>query len=148
VEIRCASEVEGAIRRTTDQRRAISAWLRMAESEWFEIVDLRVPVRIGVPAVERSRPQTIAFNVRFQIRPSFRDLRDDIGETVDYGLVAEEIRVAAEQNRVQLIETLVADVADRLITRFSLARVEVELRKYVLPNTEYVSVKTVRAAQV
>jgi len=120
----------------------------MAESEWFEIVDLRVPVRIGVPAVERSRPQTIAFNVRFQIRPSFRDLRDDIGQTVDYGLVAEEIRVAAEQNRVQLIETLVAEVADRLITRFPLARVEVELKKYVLPNTEYVSVKTVRVAQV
>jgi dihydroneopterin aldolase len=67
---------------------------------------------------------------------------------VDYGLVAEEIRVAAEQNRVQLIETLVADVADRLISRFPLARVEVELKKYVLPNTEYVSVKTVRAAQV
>jgi len=120
----------------------------MAESEWFEIVDLRVPVRIGVPTVERSRPQTIAFNVRFQIRPPFRDLRDDIGQTVDYGLVAEEIRVAAEQNRVQLIETLVADVADRLISRFPLARVEVELKKYVLPNTEYVSVKTVRAAQV
>jgi dihydroneopterin aldolase len=148
VEIRCASEAEGTIWRTTDQRRAISTWLRMAESEWFEIVDLRVPARIGVPAVERSRPQTIAFNVRFQIRPSFRDLRDDIGQTVDYGLVAEEIRVAAEQNQVQLIETLVADVADRLITRFPLARVEVELKKYVLPNTEYVSVKTVRAAQV
>jgi dihydroneopterin aldolase len=148
VEIRCASEAEGTIRWTTDQRRAISTWLRMAESEWFEIVDLRVPARIGVPAVERSRPQTIAFNVRFQIRPSFRDLRDDIGQTVDYGLVAEEIRVAAEQNQVQLIETLVADVADRLITRFPLVRVEVELKKYVLPNTEYVSVKTVRAAQV
>jgi len=148
MEIRRASEVEGTIRRPTDPGRAISTWLRMAESEWFEIVDLRVPARIGVPAVERSRPQTIAFNVRFQILPSFRDLRDEIGQTVDYGLVAEEIRVAAEQNRFQLIETLVAEVADRLITRFPLARVEVELKKYVLANTEYVSVKTVRVAQV
>jgi 7,8-dihydroneopterin aldolase/epimerase/oxygenase len=120
----------------------------MAEAEWFQIVDLRVPTQIGVPGVERSRPQTIAFNVHFQIFPSFRDLRDEIGRTVDYGLVAEEIRITAEQNRAQLIETLAEEVADRLITRFPLARVEVELKKFVLPNTEYVSVKTVRIAHV
>src|SRR5260370_42512208 len=120
----------------------------MAGAEWFEIVDMRVPTQIGVPEIERAYPQTIAFNVRFQILPSFRDIRDEIGQTVDYGLVAEEIKVAAEQNRVQLIETLVAEVADRLITRFPLARVEVELKKYVLADAQYVSVKTVRVAQV
>ena len=120
----------------------------MAEAEWFEIVDLRVPTQIGVPEAERSHPQTIAFNVRFQILPSFRDLQDEIGRTADYGLVAEEIRIAADKNRAQLIETLVVAVADRLITRFPLARVEVELKKFALPDTEYVSVKTVRVAQV
>jgi 7,8-dihydroneopterin aldolase/epimerase/oxygenase len=121
----------------------------MAEigSEWFEIVDLRVPTRIGVPAAERSRPQTIAFNVRFQISPSFRDLLDEIDRTVDYSAIAEEIRIVAMENRTQLIETLVGDVADRLIARFRLSRVEVELKKFVLPNTEYVSVRTVRTAQ-
>jgi dihydroneopterin aldolase len=117
-----------------------------AGSEWFEIADLRVSTQIGVPAVERSSPQTIAFNVRFQILPSFRDLGDEIDRTVDYGAVADEIRVTAGQNRAQLIETLVADVADRLISRFPLSRVEVELKKFVLPNTDYVSVRTVRVA--
>jgi len=119
----------------------------MAEAEWFEIVDLQVPTQIGVPEVERSHPQTIAFNVRFQILSSFDDLQDEIGRTVNYGLVTEEIRIAAEENRAQLIETLVVDVAERLITRFPLARVEVELKKFVLPDTAYVSVKTVRVAQ-
>jgi FolB domain-containing protein len=116
-------------------------------SEWFEIVDLRVLTKIGVPAAERSRPQTIAFNVRFQIRMAFRDLRDDISRTVDYGSIANEIRATAEENQAQLIETLVGDVADRLMTRFPLSRVEVELKKFVLPKTEYVSVRTVRIAK-
>jgi dihydroneopterin aldolase len=116
-------------------------------SEWFEIVDLRVPTKIGVPEAERSRPQTVAFNVCFQIRTAFRDLRDEISRTVDYGSIANEIRATAEENQAQLIETLVGDVADRLITRFPLSRVEVELKKFVLPNTEYVSVRTVRVAK-
>jgi dihydroneopterin aldolase len=115
-------------------------------SEWFQIADLRVPTRIGVPQAERADAQTIAFTVRFQILRSFRDLQDDIDQTVDYGAVAEQIRVTAKENRAQLIETLVSEVADRLIARFPLARVEVELKKFVLANTEYVSVRTVREA--
>lgn len=116
-------------------------------SEWFEIVDLRVPTKIGVPAAERSRVQTIAFNVRFQILRPFQDLQDRIDRTVDYGAVAEEIRLTAERTQAQLIETLVGEVADRLIARFPLSRVEVELKKFVLPNTEYVSVTTARVAE-
>jgi dihydroneopterin aldolase len=116
-------------------------------SEWFQIADLRVPTRIGVPQAERAEAQTIAFTVRFQILRSFRGLQDDIGQTVDYGAVAQQIRVAAQENRAQLIETLVSEVADRLIARFPLARVEVELKKFVLADAEYVSVRTVRAAE-
>jgi 7,8-dihydroneopterin aldolase/epimerase/oxygenase len=116
-------------------------------SEWFQIADLRVPARIGVPEAERADAQTIAFTVRFQILRSFRDLQDDFGQTVDYGAVAEEIRVAAKENRAQLIETLVGTVADRLMTRFPLSRVEVELKKFVLDDAQYVSVKTVRVAE-
>jgi dihydroneopterin aldolase len=116
-------------------------------SEWFQIADLRVPTRIGVPQPERADAQTIAFTVRFQILRSFRGLQDDIGQTVDYAAVAQQIRVAAQENRAQLVETLVSEVADRLIARFPLARVEVELKKYVLADAEYVSVRTVRAAE-
>jgi 7,8-dihydroneopterin aldolase/epimerase/oxygenase len=116
-------------------------------SEWFQIADLRVPTRLGVPQAERANAQTIAFTVRFQILRSFSELHDDIGRTVDYGAVAEEIRVTARENRTQLIETLVSEVADRLIARFPLARVEVELKKFILADAQYVSVKTARVAR-
>jgi dihydroneopterin aldolase len=115
-------------------------------SEWFQITDLRVPTQIGVPATERANAQTIAFTVRFQILRSFPDLHDDIGRTVDYGAVAQEIRITAQENQAQLIETLVGTVADRLMARFPLARVEVELKKFVLADAEHVSVKTARVA--
>jgi 7,8-dihydroneopterin aldolase/epimerase/oxygenase len=115
-------------------------------SEWFQIADLRVPTRIGVPQAERANAQPIAFTVRFQILRSFPELHDDVGHTVDYGAVAEEIRVTAQENRAQLIETLVSEVADRLIARFPLARVEVELKKFILADAEYVSVRTARVA--
>jgi dihydroneopterin aldolase len=120
--------------------------MRTAEAEWFEIVDLRVSTQIGVPETERSHPQTIAFTVRFQILRLFCDLRDDFGQTVDYGAIAKEITATAKENQAQLIETLVGEVADRLITRFPLARVEVELKKFVLADAQYVSVRTVRIA--
>jgi dihydroneopterin aldolase len=115
-------------------------------SEWFQITDLRVPTRIGIPATERANVQTIAFTVRFQILRSFPDLHDDIGRTVDYGAVAQEIRLTAQENQAQLIETLVGAVADRLMARFPLSRVEVELKKFVLADAEHVSVKTARFA--
>jgi dihydroneopterin aldolase len=112
--------------------------------EWFEIADLRVPTHIGVTEEERASSQIVAFNVRFQILSAFRDLQDEIGRTVDYSAIAKEIRAAAEENRARLIETLAGDVADRLIARFPLARIEVELRKFVVPDTAYVSVRTGR----
>jgi dihydroneopterin aldolase len=151
MEINGAPETEGSVWGTTNQGCEISTRLSMRPAEtspeWFEIVNLRVPTHIGVPDTERSYPQTIAFNVRFQIWPAFRDLRDEIEQTVDYSAVAAEIRTMAEQNRAQLIETLVGEVADRLMTRFPLSRVEVELKKFVLPDAEYVSVRTVRTAR-
>jgi dihydroneopterin aldolase len=115
--------------------------------EWFEIADLRVPTHIGVTEEERVSPQTIAFNIRFQILSAFRDLQDEIGRTVDYSAIAKEIRAAAEENRAGLIETLAGEVADRLIARFPLARVEVELKKFVVPNTAYISVRTARTRE-
>jgi len=43
-----------------------------------------------------------------------------------------------------LIETLAHEMAEHLLWRFGLARVELELRKFVLPETRYVAVRVVR----
>jgi dihydroneopterin aldolase len=43
-----------------------------------------------------------------------------------------------------LIETLAEETAAHLLAQFSLRKVEVEVRKFVLPDANYVSVTAVR----
>ena len=50
--------------------------------------------------------------------------------------------VAGRQDK--LIETLAHEMAEHLLWRFGLVRVELELRKFVLPETRYVAVRVVR----
>jgi dihydroneopterin aldolase len=40
-----------------------------------------------------------------------------------------------------LIETLAEEIAGLLMSRYALSSVEVEVRKYILPQTEFVAVK-------
>jgi dihydroneopterin aldolase len=42
----------------------------------------------------------------------------------------------------KLIETLASELASHLLRKFPLEGVEVEVRKFVLPNTKYVSATT------
>ena len=43
-----------------------------------------------------------------------------------------------------MIETLAIEMAEHLLRRFRLSRVELELRKFVLPETRHVAVHIVR----
>ena len=115
-----------------------------AKHEWIEIVDLEVKSKIGVPAKEREGFQRLLVCILFQIDAGFRELNDQLDETIDYGAVAAEVVRVAEENRAQLLETLVSEIADTLMARFRIRYLEVELKKFILPNTRYVSVKSVR----
>ena len=41
----------------------------------------------------------------------------------------------------KLIETLVEEIAAELLVRFSLSAIEIELRKFILPDTAFVAVR-------
>ena len=115
-----------------------------ARQEWIEIAELEVQSSVGVSEKERRIPQKLALCLRFQIAPSFGSLADEIARTIDYGAVANEVSAIAASGSRRLIETLVAEIADGLMARFPMIRLEVELRKFILPNTRYVSVRTAR----
>lgn len=116
-----------------------------ATDEWVQIVDLEVKSKIGVPEKERESFQRLLVCILFQINAGFRELNDQLDETIDYGAVAAEVVRVAEENRAQLLETLVSEIADTLMARFRMRHLEVELKKFILPNAKYVSVKSVRA---
>ncbi len=110
------------------------------------IKDLELSVRVGVLEEERATPQRLTISLRLEPRSNFSNLRDDLARTVDYAAVCAEIERFASARADRLIETLADAIAVHLIDHFALARVEAELRKYILPQTKYVAVRVTRAA--
>jgi len=109
--------------------------------EWIEINELELKGRIGVPEGERESPQRLVVSLRFQIAATFDSLEDRVERTVDYGLVAKAVEKVVGTTGAHLIETLIAEIGDTLMARFSMERLQIELRKYILPNVGYVSVR-------
>lgn len=112
--------------------------------DWIEIRGLQVESRIGVPDTERAEPQRLLVDVRMQPLRSFSTMPDEISATVDYFAVSERIKSLAATRPRQLIETLADEVADTVLRGFAVDRVEVTIRKFILPDTEHVAVHCVR----
>ena len=106
------------------------------------IEQLEVHGRVGVPDSERAKPQRLSLNVT--LWPRIAELHDDIANTVNYSAVAERVKDFIRRHDYKLIETLAEETAAHLLTQFSLSKVEVEVRKFVLPDANYVSVTAVR----
>ena len=104
------------------------------------VSQLEIRAQVGVPAAERGAAQRLTVSLRLIPSRGFAALGDDIANTVDYAAVCAAVRQEAESKPRRLIETLAGDIAAVLLARFPLRAVEVELRKYILPGTEYVAV--------
>src|ERR1035437_6564076 len=116
-------------------------------SDTIEIRRLRVEAVVGVPDEERASAQTLWITVRMVPLRGFDGLDDDIRRTVDYHAVALEIESAAAERPRKLIETLAVELADLLLRRHPLRRVEILVEKQILPQTECVAVRVVRERQ-
>ena len=110
----------------------------------IRIEELEIMARVGVPDEERAQPQRLTVSLVLQPPVNFGDLNDDLSRTVDYAGVCEEIRRFVSNRQGRLIETLAHEIAEYLLRHFRLSRVEVELRKFILPETRYVAVRVTR----
>ena len=108
----------------------------------IHIEQLEVHGRVGVPDSERAEPQRLGLNVT--LWPKIAELRDNIANTVNYSAVAECAKEFVNQSDYKLIETLAEEMAAYLLAQFNLCKVAVEVRKFVLPDANYVSVTAVR----
>jgi phosphoglycolate phosphatase len=144
VEKLAGNDPEAIVRDLISLRRLLEKDKTNAFKEWLEIADLEVQSRIGVPDDERAKFQRLLVSLRFQIRSGFAALNDRFESTVDYASVASEASRIAETAECQLVETLAAEIADALMVRFPMRRLEVELKKLILPNARHVSVTTTR----
>ncbi|MEO5718682.1 MAG: dihydroneopterin aldolase [Chthoniobacterales bacterium] len=117
----------------------------MANDE-IRIEQLELQARIGVPAEERAQPQRLTVSLTLRPPHSFAQLGDDLARTIDYAAVCEEAQRFVAGRQDKLIETLADEMAGHLLRHFGLVRIDLELRKYILPGTKYVAVRTTRPA--
>jgi FolB domain-containing protein len=110
------------------------------------IDQLELHARVGVSEAERSQPQRITMNLTAWPTAGFTGLEDDITRTVNYSELCRSARELVESRSTSLVETLVSEVATHLLDQFPLRAIEVELRKYVLPDAKHVAVITRREA--
>jgi dihydroneopterin aldolase len=108
----------------------------------IHIEQLEVFARVGVPDSERAAPQRLTLNVT--IWPKKAGTRDNIAETVNYSEVATSLKQFIGKRDYRLIETLAEETAGHLLTRFPLRKVAIEVRKFVLPDADHVSVTAIR----
>jgi FolB domain-containing protein len=110
----------------------------------IHLEQLEVFARVGVPEEERAAPQRLTFNITVWPLKSGAELHDEISRAVNYAAVCAETKKFVSARRDRLIETLVDALAMHLLQRFEIQKVAIEVRKFVLPEVEYVSVTVTR----
>ena len=102
---------------------------------------LELSTRIGATEAERSAPQRVLASIVLEPSVGFSELRDRLARTVDYDAVAQAVKAHAAEGERTLIETLAEEIAALLLRGFALAAVEVDLRKFFLPDAEFTGVR-------
>lgn len=107
---------------------------------------LEIETRIGVPDEERAEPQLLKVDLEMTPPADFAAMGDEVAATIDYHRVCIEVRRLASQGERKLIETLASEIADMVLRNFGAVRVRVMIRKFILPETEWVGVECERDA--
>ena len=111
----------------------------------IHIQELELLAKIGVPDDERAVPQRLTVNLTLYPTRGLSGLNDDVANTVDYYVATRAVKEFASERECRLIETLAEEIATFLFDRFPLRTIEVELRKFILPDTAFVAVKIRRS---
>jgi|SRR5438874_9357674 len=119
-----------------------------AAADQIHIEQLEIFARVGVPEKERATPQRLTVSITLWPKQDTRDSGDQIGRTVNYSAVAEEARNFVRDQSVNLIETLADGLAAHLLGSLAIQKIEIELRKFALPDAKYASITVTRTASV
>lgn len=108
------------------------------------IQELEISCCIGVPDDERAKPQRLLVTLEMTVDLVTAVARDDVRWSIDYQAVAQRVAEFSGTRSWYLIETLASEIAELVMREFGALSVTVEVKKLVLPQTRYVSVRVVR----
>lgn len=106
----------------------------------IQIEALELTAQIGVPDEERKTPQRLTVSLTLWPAANFVQLDDQLGRTVNYAEVCRVVKEVASSRSDKLIETLAEAIVAKLLHTFPLQRVRLELRKFILPDVQFVAV--------
>lgn len=105
------------------------------------IADLEVFYCVGVTDTERAAPQRLLVTVEMSFDITSAALSDRLERTIDYHAVAQMILKYGEGRSWKLLERLVANLCDLVLTEFKAEGVSVTVKKFVIPEARFVSVQ-------
>lgn len=109
------------------------------------ISELEVFYRVGVPDEERAKPQRLLLNLEIAYDFAQAAEIDDLQGTIDYYSVCSRLLSFGDKREWKLIEKLAGDIAEMILNDFGAGRVQIEVRKFIIPQTNYVAVKLARS---
>ena len=108
------------------------------------IKDLEVFYRVGVSEEERSAAQKLLLTIELDHSFDAAAKKDALGATIDYYAVAQRLLGLGVGREWKLIESVAVEVAGTILREFGAAAIAVEVKKFVLPQAAYVSVRVAR----
>lgn len=103
------------------------------ESDILLVEDIRFYGHHGVTAAEQEVGAWFSVDVELALDLTPAALSDDIGATVDYGLVVRRVVAIATEQRVRLLERLAGLLTEGLLREFPAREVTVRVRKLTAP---------------
>ena len=110
-------------------------------SDLIRVVDLEIFAHIGVPDTERHNAQRLLISLEISI-DSFSHAAgtDNLAWTINYVDVIERVKHLTAKRARKLLETLAEELAADLLKAFPIKKITLEIKKFVLPDAQYVSV--------
>lgn len=101
----------------------------IAPCDRISLRDYVVEVEIGAFQLERGKLQRVRFNIVVEVTPLTGPIDDDVDRILSYDRVTEAIGVELHAERINLLETLAARVAERILLEPQAERVFVRIEK-------------------
>ena len=111
----------------------------------ISIVDLEVFYCIGLTDEERAKPQRLLITVDLGFDFTSAALSDRIERTINYCTVAQRVLKFGDGRSWKLVEKLAANLADMILLEFRPQEVSIEIKKFPIPQAQYVSVALTRS---
>jgi len=105
------------------------------------IKDLEVDAHIGVTESERAQAQRLLITVEMERDLSEAGRGDAEASTTRYDIVADMVRKLAAERPRKLVEAVAHEIAETILARQMARAVTVEVKKFSIPRSQYVSIQ-------